>query len=345
MTKIEKSPGSKKSEHVSMQLKEIAGSEKIHGPYSQNDKVFAEDTQSNKQKAMDSTEEDCHKDIEKTEYISELVSSSDAGRDKSLGMKKKSREWEIIKKSMETRNEKSKEFFVVNFLGADILKLKQSSVKSSETEEPEHRKSELEYAKKEPVKCGEDQGIVPENVILAKDNQDKSDARTEQYLPRYRTGAYSILKVLSKEDGITRSQICFRGNKYSDVEFNSRMRYSAWSSMKILISKGMVFAEGRPVQYYITERGRAASQKLPDVASPIKTSNREVVLLIDSREMKNKRTRSFFQKELSNRGVNIETTSLEVGDFLWMKEESVLNYVVERKYGADFASSIAYTPP
>lgn len=161
------------------------------------------------------------------------------------------------------------------------------------------------------------------------------------YMPGYRTGAYAILKVLSEEDGLTRNQICFRGVCYSDTEFNPRLRYSAWSAMRTLISKGLVFNEDRPVRYYISKQGWHVAQKLPnDATAAKKTPQKGIVLMIDSREMKSKKVRSFFQNELSDLGVSVETVNLEVGDFLWVKDDVVLNYIVERKHGADFVSSI-----
>lgn len=161
------------------------------------------------------------------------------------------------------------------------------------------------------------------------------------YMPGYRTGAYAILKVLCEEDGLTRNQICFRGACYSDTEFNPKLRYSAWSAMRMLITKGLVFNEDRPVRYYISELGRRVAQRLPnDTAAARERPQRGIVLMIDSREMKSKKLRTFFQKELADLGVSVETTNLEVGDFLWVKDDCVLNYIVERKCGADFASSI-----
>lgn len=178
------------------------------------------------------------------------------------------------------------------------------------------------------------QSIAYESASPARPRSD------DEYIPGYRTGAYAILKVLGQEDGLRKDQVCFRGNQYSDVEFNTRMRYSAWSAMKTLIAKGLVFNEDRPTRYYVSEKGRATSLKLPDTKPSTKHVHEDVVLLIDSREMKNKKTRSFFQKELGSLGVTVETMNLEVGDFLWVKGGFVLNYIVERKRGSDFASSL-----
>lgn len=52
--------------------------------------------------------------------------------------------------------------------------------------------------------------------------------------------------------------------------------------------------------------------------------------------MKSKKDRTFFQRNLDGC-----TQNLELGDFLWIKNEKVLNYIIERKKGSDFVSSIS----
>lgn len=69
----------------------------------------------------------------------------------------------------------------------------------------------------------------------------------------------------------------------------------------------------------------------------------EIKLLIDNREHVHS-DRDFFQKHLRERGINCETMTLAVGDFLWIAQKRdvsvVLDVVCERKRTDDLAASI-----
>ncbi|EED41697.1 ERCC4-type nuclease [Enterocytozoon bieneusi H348] len=64
-----------------------------------------------------------------------------------------------------------------------------------------------------------------------------------------------------------------------------------------------------------------------------------VYLVIDTREKKSRRDFLFFQKNLVN--LNIQTRQLDLGDFVWIKNEKLFKYIVERKQATDFVQSIS----
>lgn len=77
----------------------------------------------------------------------------------------------------------------------------------------------------------------------------------------------------------------------------------------------------------------------------------DIILLIDVREVKNKRDEDALRKELSEKGINVEVKNLNLGDMLWIarsrsphlradERECVLDYVVERKRLDDLCGSI-----
>ncbi|RKP28917.1 hypothetical protein METBISCDRAFT_19912, partial [Metschnikowia bicuspidata] len=72
----------------------------------------------------------------------------------------------------------------------------------------------------------------------------------------------------------------------------------------------------------------------------------EIVLLIDTREVRSQRERDYFPKKIAACGVVCESRALSVGDILWIARhkttgaEAVLNYVCERKRLDDLAASI-----
>jgi hypothetical protein len=77
----------------------------------------------------------------------------------------------------------------------------------------------------------------------------------------------------------------------------------------------------------------------------------DIILVIDGREVKNKRDEDTLRKELSDKGIKIEVKALNLGDMLWIARsrlptlrgedrECVLDYVVERKRLDDLCISI-----
>lgn len=77
----------------------------------------------------------------------------------------------------------------------------------------------------------------------------------------------------------------------------------------------------------------------------------DIILLIDVREVKNKRDEDALRKELSEKGITVEVKNLNLGDMLWIarsrspglrgdERECVLDYVVERKRLDDLCGSI-----
>ncbi|KAG2731420.1 hypothetical protein G9P44_005836 [Scheffersomyces stipitis] len=72
----------------------------------------------------------------------------------------------------------------------------------------------------------------------------------------------------------------------------------------------------------------------------------EVIIIIDSREVRSSSERDFFEKRLSSFGVKCEVRALSVGDIVWIAKhkktgkEVVLNHICERKRIDDLAFSI-----
>ena len=73
----------------------------------------------------------------------------------------------------------------------------------------------------------------------------------------------------------------------------------------------------------------------------------DIVLLVDTREIKSRDERNYIVNKLDEAGVQCEQRSLELGDFLWIAQsktnaadEIVLDYVIERKIESDLIQSI-----
>lgn len=177
-----------------------------------------------------------------------------------------------------------------------------------------------------------------EELKIVDKNRKQSKKKTKEYIPAYKTGPYAILKVLNEEDGLSKHIICHRGNKYSNSEFNVNSRNSAWVGIKTLLKKQLVLKESK--KYYITELGKELAKTIFNNESTIHNTEENVYLVIDSREMKSKNERNFFQSALEKETL-CKSQNIELGDFIWIVNETVLNYIVERKKGSDFCSSIA----
>ncbi|KAK6464880.1 hypothetical protein DFJ63DRAFT_285373 [Scheffersomyces coipomensis] len=72
----------------------------------------------------------------------------------------------------------------------------------------------------------------------------------------------------------------------------------------------------------------------------------EVILIVDTREIRSQQERDFFYSRLTNLGIKNEVRALPLGDVLWIarhkksNKEVVLNHICERKRLDDLASSI-----
>lgn len=163
---------------------------------------------------------------------------------------------------------------------------------------------------------------------------------SREYIPGYRTGGYAIMKALWVKEGMSKHGIAHLGKPYCDSEFDFASKHSAWSSMRTLVRKNLVYREGRS-KFYLTEEGRRAADVMFANTSFVESGGGEVVLVIDSREMKSRRRRMFFQDYFEARKIPHETRVLEVGDFLWVRRERICGFIAERKCGSDFVSSIS----
>ena len=70
----------------------------------------------------------------------------------------------------------------------------------------------------------------------------------------------------------------------------------------------------------------------------------EVILVLDTREIKLAKDRDYIQDVLINKGIKLTIRSLELGDVLWVarkyRQTTVLDYIVERKRMDDLVGSI-----
>lgn len=164
---------------------------------------------------------------------------------------------------------------------------------------------------------------------------DKPVARKRRYVPGYRTAPYAMLRALHEHDGSHRHLIALKAAQHTDTEFDSRQAFSA---LRTLIKKELVCEES--TRYRLTRVGsELCSMLFGDASTP--AGDQVARLVIDCREKKSGKDRVFFQSHFLSRGIPCETRFLSVGDFLWIRNENVMGWIVERKQCTDFASSIS----
>lgn len=168
-------------------------------------------------------------------------------------------------------------------------------------------------------------------------NDDHADTKTYKnvedfdYVPGFNTTAYNTLKTLAKNDGLCKFQICL-----SNIFINEEVaNVYLWSALNSLLNNKLIQKEGK--RYYLTHKGASLCGLLfADGQGQKENKSDEIQLLIDSREMRSKNDRGFFERKLPTS----KSLNLTVGDFLWIKGEYMINTIIERKRSTDFVSSL-----
>lgn len=101
-------------------------------------------------------------------------------------------------------------------------------------------------------------------------SQNKRKRKPRVYKPQYRSGGYGILMSLYEQSlkvddlsdpeisvELTKSKLVDLAQKYCDKSYTlaSNFHYTAWSSMNTLLDKDLVFKQGFPPKYSLTQSG------------------------------------------------------------------------------------------
>ncbi|CCH58057.1 hypothetical protein TBLA_0A02580 [Henningerozyma blattae CBS 6284] len=138
--------------------------------------------------------------------------------------------------------------------------------------------------------------------------------KPRKYIPKKNSGGYAILLSLLENKairrGITKDNIISTGQKYSThsmtPNFSTRELHSAWSSINSLLKHELVFEEGRPKKYTLTEKGL-------DLAKMLKVADK---IVFDNENNENHSNQD---------GSNSSFTSVELTADLSALENSVHN--------------------
>lgn len=101
----------------------------------------------------------------------------------------------------------------------------------------------------------------------------KKPRKAKQYVPAFRSGAYAIIVALSNmpehgPEGMAKLDLIDKAQPHCNSSFTASEPgsfYTAWSSMKTLVSKELVYERGRPTKRYaLTEEGRDVARRIQE---------------------------------------------------------------------------------
>jgi crossover junction endonuclease MUS81 len=125
-----------------------------------------------------------------------------------------------------------------------------------------------------------------QNAGGAEDDDDDDDAdprpakkarKPKPYVPAYRSGAYALVLALANagegNTGLSKPDLIAAAQPYCDASFTAPSDptkfYTAWNSMKTLLTKELVYERGRPLKRYaLTDEGWEVARRIKELARP-----------------------------------------------------------------------------
>ena len=121
---------------------------------------------------------------------------------------------------------------------------------------------------------GKKRTIVPANDEDVDASPPKKKRNLKPYVPALRSGAYAIILALSTtSNGLTKPDTIALAEPHCDSSFTAVSGpgkfYTAWSSIKTLENKDLVYEQGRPTRkYFLTEEGWEVAKRIKRAADP-----------------------------------------------------------------------------
>ncbi|KAI3396669.1 hypothetical protein diail_11777 [Diaporthe ilicicola] len=101
----------------------------------------------------------------------------------------------------------------------------------------------------------------------------KKPRKTKQYVPAFRSGAYALIVALSNmpengPEGMAKLDLIDKAQPHCNSSFTASEPgsfYTAWNSMKTLLTKELVYERGRPTKRYaLTDEGRDVARRIQE---------------------------------------------------------------------------------
>lgn len=181
---------------------------------------------------------------------------------------------------------------------------------------------------------------IPLSSMVSSSILNTATPKKRKYIPGYRTASYAILKAIYQYNGSHKHLIVLKATPYTDAIFDRNQKFSAFSSFNTLQKKGLIHIDSDHKCHLTTDGIELCAMMFANDSFNVVEDN-EIKIVIDSREKKSNRDRNFFQAYFSSKSIPNQTRHLVVGDFVWIKNERVIDYIVERKQTSDFVSSVS----
>ncbi|KAJ3350990.1 Crossover junction endonuclease mus81 [Entophlyctis luteolus] len=125
---------------------------------------------------------------------------------------------------------------------------------------------------------------VPQpDCSMGSTREPKSRKRKTQseYVPKYRSGAWSILLTLRREGAyLTKAEIISKGHEFADQPLDAPGPggvHTGWSSITTLISKELVMKYGHPPRFTLTEEGEYLADRMIATMTEMQPASTELV--------------------------------------------------------------------
>lgn len=143
----------------------------------------------------------------------------------------------------------------------------------------------------------------------------KKPRKLKAYVPAYRSGPYALVVALSSIDesasvGLSKQDLIEAAQPHSDASFTAPSDptkfYTAWNSMKTLLTKELVYERGRPTKRYaLTEEGWEVARRIQETING-GNARQPVALASD--------TKTAVSRELGNRPAAFSTHAGAIDD-------------------------------
>lgn len=121
-----------------------------------------------------------------------------------------------------------------------------------------------------PLKPGQSTSTGSQDLLVIPSASQGTKRRgpTKQYIPKFRSGAWAILRALETfppDSSVTKTDIIRVARPFCDTSFDTPTDskfYTAWNSMKTVLEKGYVYRTGNPPKYTLTDEGMEVAKGL-----------------------------------------------------------------------------------
>lgn len=150
----------------------------------------------------------------------------------------------------------------------------------------------------------------------------KRVTKPRMYVPAYRSGAYAILLALHESlqhsEFMTKSDLVIQAAKHCDASFTDAEPgkfYTAWNSMKTLLTKEYVYKTGNPARYCLTDEGLQIAKRLLSVAEGKTTASSKALDFVTAGTSHEAEEEDDNVQEFRTEAIELQELAMPAGSF------------------------------